>query len=133
MDRKRLFKTLAYLIFAIFILNFLASKFYWYSSIWWFDMPMHFLGGFWLGLVYIWFFSRKDILFSPSFAFFGKIILGVLLVGIAWEIFEFYFINQVAQNSFDLLDTLSDLFFDLSGGLCAILYIWKKQPEKTLE
>ena len=96
-------------------------------------MLMHFLGGFWLGLAFIWFLFGKNISFELSCRFICKIILGVLLVGIFWEVFEFYFINYVAQNSFDTLDTISDIFFDLSGGLCAILYIWKKQQEKLLE
>ena len=46
MDRKRLFKIAAYLIATLFLLNYAATKLYWYSSIWWFDMPMHLLGGF---------------------------------------------------------------------------------------
>ena len=84
---------------------------------------MHFLGGFWLGLAFLWFLLKENL----SFALILKIILGVLFVGILWEIFELLFNNIVAQNPFNILDTSSDLFFDISGGLCAILYIWRKQ------
>lgn len=119
MDRKTLFKRLAHLIFLIFILNFLANKFYWYVSIWYFDMIMHFLGGLWLGLFFIY------ILFLEKFNI--KRILGVIalvfLIGVCWEIFELYFINHLAQNPFNLIDTTSDIFFDLAGGLVAILFI----------
>lgn len=126
MERKKLLKHLLYLVLFIFVVNFIANKFYWYYSVWYLDMIMHFLGGFWLGLVSLYFFSSK-ILPSYSFLLFLKILLFVLLVGLGWEVFELLFNNIVAQNPFNILDTSSDLFFDLSGGLCAILYIWKKQ------
>lgn len=124
MNRKKLFKRILYLILFIFIVNFLANKFYWYSSIWYFDMIMHFLGGFWLGLVFLYFFSHK---FSPhSFNFFLKLIIFVLFVGIGWEIFELLVDKTITQNSFNILDTSSDIFFDLTGGLISIYYFTKK-------
>ncbi len=123
MDRKKLFKILAYLIILIFLINFIAGKLYWYFSIWWFDMSMHFTGGFWLGLAMTWLLYTVDL--SPKFVL--KIILSVLLFGVLWEIFEILVNNIIAQNPFSLLDTISDIFFDLSGGFCAILYLWRKQ------
>jgi hypothetical protein len=126
MDRKQLFKHLAILIFLIFILNSLANTFYWYSSIWYFDMPMHFLGGLWLGLCFIYIFSPKELSEELSFGYLSKIIFLVLLIGIFWEFFELYFINHIAQNPFNALDTVSDIFFDLAGGTFAILYCFKQ-------
>lgn len=122
MDRKRLFKILAYLIVLIFLVNYVAVKLYWYNSIWYFDMIMHFLGGLWVGLISLYFFSSK----TPYL----KILLFVLFIGLGWEIFELLFNNIIAQNPFNALDTISDIFFDLSGGLCAILYVWKKLQKK---
>ncbi len=122
-DRKKLLKTLAYLIFIIFILHFLANKFYWYYSIWYFDMIMHFLGGFWLGLGVFYVFPPKE----NSINFIFKILLLVLLVGVGWEVYEVLVNDVIARNPFNFLDTLSDIFFDLSGGLCAILYLWKRR------
>ncbi len=134
MRDKKLFKKLVNLIILIFILNFCAGKFYWYSSIWWSDMPMHFLGGIWLGLVFLWFFSSKDNSSPVSwlngrksqFEFIVPILFGVLMVGICWEVFELYFVNYVGQNSFNMTDTVSDIFFDLAGGMLAIVYYIKK-------
>ena len=126
MERKKLLKHLLYLILFIFVANFAANKFYWYFSIWYFDIIMHFLGGFWIGLAYFYFFSPKILpLEFPQPVF--KILAFILLVGVGWEVFELLFNNIIAQNSFNILDTSSDIFFDLSGGLCAILYIWKKK------
>ncbi len=130
MRDKKLFKKLVNLIILIFILNFCAGKFYWYSAIWWSDMPMHFLGGIWLGLVFLWFFSDKQDMLDPNssngfhlqFEFLVPILFGVLLVGVCWEVFEYYFVNYIAQNTFNVVDTASDLFFDLAGGLLAVVY-----------
>ncbi len=123
MEKKKLFIRIVLLISSIFIVNFLAGKFYWYSAIWYFDMIMHFFGGFWVGLAAIWFLFNKKSFYDPFHLL--KIISMVLLVGVAWEIFEFVFYNYVAENSFDVLDTISDLFFDLVGGIMAILYYTK--------
>jgi hypothetical protein len=123
MERKTLFKNLAYLIALIFFVNYLAINFYWYYSVRFFDMFMHFLGGFWVGLFLLWFLFEEN--FSKTF--FLKIVLGVLLVGGLWEVYEVLINNIYAQNPFDALDTASDIFFDLSGGLCAILYLWKNK------
>ncbi|MDO8660089.1 MAG: hypothetical protein Q7K54_05870 [Candidatus Parcubacteria bacterium] len=132
MDRKKLLIRLTSLIFLIFIVNYLAHQFYWYSAIWYFDMLMHFSGGFWLGLTALWFFSKTEL----SFRYFIKIMLTVLLVGISWELFEVIFYNLVAQNSFDTLDSLSDICFDLAGGLAAVVYFMKRimyLPENTVQ
>src|SRR3989338_10618649 len=106
MNRKKLFIRLATLMFLIFTANFVANKFYWYSSISYFDMIMHFLGGFWLALAFIWVYN-KEKLNSINIL---KVMLSVLLVGVAWEVFEVLVNQSLAKNLFDALDTLSDLF-----------------------
>jgi len=122
MDRKKLLKRATFLIIAIFLLNYLANYFYWYSSIPYFDMLMHFLGGFWLVLIYVYLFDSKQ----ASILTLIKIVLWVLIIGVLWEFFELYFVNYVAENPFDLPDTISDLFFDLFGGSLAFLYCMKR-------
>ena len=122
MDRKKLSIRVGSLVIFIFIVNYLAMKFYWYSSVWWFDMPMHFLGGLWLGLAFVWFFFNKEF----NWKLILKIILGVLLIGILWEIFEVILNNYTTQLPFNTLDTLSDIFFDLAGGTFAVLYFLKR-------
>ena len=122
MDRKKLLTYLAFLIFFIFAVNYAAMKFYWYFSIWYFDMPMHFLGGFWLGLALIWLFSVKELSFKIIF----KIILGVFFIGILWELFEISIDKTITQNPFNILDTISDMCFDLAGGALSIIYFFKR-------
>jgi|SRR3989344_7693424 len=121
MTKEKLLKFLGFLIFFIFIVNLLANKFHWYYSFWYFDIIMHFLGGFWLGFgtIYLLGIHRSIV----------NILLFVLFLGLGWEVFEFLFNNIIAQNIFDMADSLSDIFFDTIGGLCAILYLWKRQPK----
>lgn len=118
-DRKKLFFRVAFLICFIFLINVLAIKFYWYYSIRWFDMPMHFFGGFWVGLVLLWFFNVKTIEKSSIL----KVLLGVLFVGLCWEVFEFFVNNlYLARYPFDKIDTAQDIFFDLLGGFLSLIY-----------
>lgn len=126
MDRKKLVKRLIYLIFFILIANFVASKFYWYSSIWYFDMIMHFLGGFWLGLAFFYLFSFENISARSIF----QTLIFILLIGLGWEFFEILVNDVIARNPFDSVDTVADVLLDLSGGLCAILYLYicNRQP-----
>ena len=120
MEQEKFFKFPAYSIILLFLINFLATKFHWYFSIWYFDMPMHFLGGASVGLMAIWLFLKKEIPFSMKNIIWLMFI--VFLVGSLWEIFEVIFNNMIAGTSFDLLDTISDLFFDLFGGMFAFLF-----------
>ncbi len=124
MNRHRLLALLASLMFFIFIADYLARIFYWYYSISYFDMPMHFLGGLWVGFFFIYVLSTKT---QPSFL---KIILWVLLIGLAWELFEFVVKNNIGGAPFDTLDTLSDLFLDVVGGLIAF-FLCRKMAMPT--
>lgn len=122
MDYKKLLKYSAVLIFFIFLMNYLALRFHWYFSIWYFDMLMHFLGGIWLGFISIYLFN-----FDPnSKKSFFNIIAAVFIVGMGWEIFEIVVNAYTTENTFNILDTLSDLLFDTAGGVFALFYFLKK-------
>ena len=129
MSKKRLLKHLVFLMFFLFVLNLMAQEFYWYFTIWYFDMIMHFLSGFWVALFFVWFFSMEDMGFLQlslekiDFKLFRKIILFVLSIGVLWELFEFYVYQYIGQIPFHLLNTVSDICFDLLGGICAMLYL----------
>jgi|SRR3989344_3070127 len=118
MTKEKIFQTSLWLVIAIFFLNTLAMKFHWYFSIWWFDMPMHFLGGVFIGLLSLAIFPRRPVLTA---------FLGVLAIGALWEIFEFSLDTFITYNPHNLLDTLSDIAFDLTGGLSAALYFLSKK------
>ena len=113
MNKQELLKISLWLVIAIFFLNSMAMKFHWYYSIWWFDMPMHLLGGVFVGLITLAFFPRQPIL---------NIFLSILLIGTLWELFEFSLDKFITYNPQNFLDTLSDLAYDLAGGFSASLY-----------
>ncbi len=121
-NRKKFSIRVISLIFFILALDVIASKFHWYFTIWWFDMPMHFLGGIWVGLALLWYFPLKSLFFKEVF----KIIFGVLIVAIFWEIFEILVDKVIAQNPFNALDTLSDIFFGMAGGVVSIFYFFRR-------
>ncbi len=126
MRKKSLPLSLLALILFIAVVNGLANEFSWYWRIPWFDMPMHFLGGLWLGLVALWWYTRDVVL--TTFRMFTISLLTVLVIGILWELFEFSmdtFIIISEQNS--VFDTITDIIFDIIGGLVAVVYfIFKK-------
>lgn len=55
MDKKSYPTSLFIFVLVILIFQVVAEHFYWYWRIWWFDMPMHFAGGLWVGLSVLWF------------------------------------------------------------------------------
>jgi len=118
-------------MFFILALNYIGISLYWDYTTRWFDMVLHFLGGFWQGLLFIWFFSIKDLpLLKPSLdpndpKLIYKTIFFVLLIGLLWELFEFYTNNYIVGYPFDRIDTISDLFLDLLGGVLVIIYFFK--------
>lgn len=132
MNQKKLIRRIAYLGVALFLINLITLRLHWYSSIWYFDMLMHLAGGFFVGLLLFHIFYFFNF-FKDKKVF--RILWGVLIIGIFWEIFEIIFFNYLAGHSFIILDTISDLFFDLMGGALAIIYFLKRimiQEENTV-
>lgn len=123
MTRKRIIKYTAILFSLLAIINLLSMKFFWYQAISWFDMPMHFIGGFTtlLLLAYL-FYSRLqyDFLFYRKIIF---LILGAILVGFLWEVFEYVFNNIIAGIPWDMVDTSADLFWDTTGAIFALIFL----------
>ena len=126
MSRNKLLTRLAFLIFLILALHLGATVFYWYSSLWWFDMLLHFLGGVWLFLALVWLLGIREFNFKSIF----KIMFLLLVVGVLWELYEIVVNDTITRNPFNLLDTSLDLFFDLLGGAVAMLFFRKTMPIK---
>ncbi len=122
MDRRKLFKRLTLLILLIFIANLFANTFYLYSSIWYFDIIMHFSGGFFLGLLALYLFKPEVLNTSSVF----KVLLLVFFIGVSWEVYEIVVDALLSKNVFDFFDSSSDVFFDLAGGASAIFYFSKR-------
>lgn len=121
MTRHKLLKLLVLLMVFIFVLDLLGRTFYWYYTIWYFDLITHLLGGFWVGLFFLYFFLR-----TSGNAPIVKVLLATLFIGIVWEIFEYIVYQRIGGIPFSSLDTMLDLVVDMAGGGMAILYVYKK-------
>ena len=119
---------MTFLVFFILFVTFIAVKLYWYYLIWWFDMPMHFLGGFFLGFLAFYLYIQ-----ATRFSFTRQLLyvfLFTLSIGIGWELYEIIFNNILAGVPFNTLDTLSDICFDVSGGVTAFLFLLYEQHKR---
>ncbi len=91
---------------------------------WWFDIFMHMFGG----LVTAWsahrFFKSEKISVKPNWLY-GWLVIGTTaVVGIAWEVYEFYFqkiTGFITQPS--IADTVADLVNDCVGALFFVIII----------
>jgi len=137
---------LGLLIFILFV-HILATINYWYWTYTWFDMPMHFLGGFWVATIFMWLNPKFNIIeirpLNIDRNFWRSdlpkliLVLGfVILIGVLWEFFEFGYDVLISSKGYFIAaqqgvgDTMSDLFFDLLGGIAFLvigkLYLNKK-------
>jgi len=127
---------LGLLVFIIFI-HALATINNWYWTYNWIDMPMHFLGGFWLGVIFLYFIMPKlEITDHKLLITMILVVSFAVLIGVLWEFFEFLSdIFLAGKGIFEISqqgtgDTMSDLFFDLLGGFIAFI-IYRFQLKKN--
>lgn len=99
---------------------------------WWYDIPMHFLGGMVIGSFSLWFFGRLQEN-SPYFSRISLnllVALSVLVIGSAWEIYEYtYQLTFNGMISYPV-DTIKDFILDFAGA-AAVLYWYIRQKSPT--
>lgn len=114
------------LIIAIVIslLHYFATALFLYSFVWWFDIPMHLLGGFAVGLFSLWFYFSKIWIGEKitSLRVMVVALVGVLLGGVSWELFEYFIGVTVSTVGSYPLDIVKDLANDIVGGYLAHIY-----------
>jgi hypothetical protein len=121
MKSKLLWLTLASIVF-LGALHAIGDVFYLYWNSFWFDGLAHFLGGFAMGLIFLWIWFASGI-FERSVpnkreAFLAAVLFA-LFIGVSWEFFEFVYgiANPVGGNY--PIDTFHDVCFDFIGGVIA--------------
>lgn len=125
MSKKLLFKA-CILIFFIWLVHTLANTFYWYSAIWWFDIPMHILGGMFLALTAgaLFFKTLLPLSFKERMVI---ILLFVLIVGLGWELFEYFVQNFIKGDQLvSFPDSVKDMMMDLFGGVVASYFVFRR-------
>jgi hypothetical protein len=122
------------LIIFIAIANATADYWHLYFYIWWLDIPMHILGGFWVALTSLVFYyafpegkeKERSVIFVYALA-----IASVLTIGLMWEIYEFSVDSMFSLALNQVGDTLKDLSDDFVGGVIgATLFIWRGYNKK---
>jgi len=96
------------------------------------DMVMHFLGGLLISLIVLSLLFVRG-LFGFAHTHHGVVIVatlvGVLMVGLGWELFEVFF-DLTAITRIDMVDTISDIIFDLLGGSLGLWWyytmVWRR-------
>ena len=129
MPRDRLLRVLAVLSLGIAVLHIGAIVFHLYWFFWWYDMFLHLLGGVFIALLVLWvrFFSgyiKKPAIFSVRRVFLFTL-LGLLVIGIGWEVFERLLGPTWSVEGY-WLDTGIDIALDIVGGVVGWFYFVKK-------
>ncbi len=108
--------------FVVMGINYLAEFFQIYSGYHWFDIPMHLAGGFTIGLLSIGvvraYLSAERYERGYSLLF---VVVGVLFVGIVWEMLEAYFKVAILYGGNYWFDTIKDLLMDTLGGILSYI------------
>jgi len=133
-------KVLLLFIIMIGITNAFAEYYFLYWRFLWLDMPMHFLGGVWIGLAILWFYylsgQFKNIPESHRRISCACLIAGTtaIIIGIFWEIFELNRVSIISFKKFNgFNDTISDILFAIAGALFSARYFIGKEYYKKQE
>jgi hypothetical protein len=129
MFTRPLIKEIFWISIAVAVMHYLALTLYFYWTISWFDILMHLMGGFVIGLIGLFIllnFLGSEIIVNKKVSLI--LVLGfVLVIGLGWELWEL-FMNFTSVME-DQLDTVIDIVMDVIGGYFAFLYgkkhLWK--------
>lgn len=112
------------LIWIIAGLDALAITLHLFWSIWWFDILLHFLGGFWVVIAINWLYYNsgyiKNVIISKR-----RVLLvslgGLLVIAVLWELYELLVITFYIEDY--IIDTVIDFIMDGLGGAAALWYV----------
>jgi len=90
----------------------MAASLYWYF--WWFDIFMHFWGGWLFGLGVHALSTLRFLRMNPTTK---TVLMIILVIIVGWEVFERY--AGLYDPMVYVIDTTQDLLLGLSGGLLA--------------
>lgn len=131
--KKTLIRNALSIVTALFLFNLLAYQFYWYVSISWYDMAMHFAGGVFLALLIGAHFHKrfrtletKEIIVTT--------LLGVFIIGLGWEYFEYVVQIMLRPVPFaDISDSISDVICDMTGGIVGTYFVLRAKKRYNRE
>ena len=124
MLKLALFKRFFVLLFILGILDICAEVFYLHWTIWWFDVLLHSLAGFLIGIAVslLWY---KDFTgyYEQKIKIIWIVLASALILGLWWEFMEIYFeATSLSDGIIYLRDTTSDLIADVFGSFFGAMY-----------
>ncbi len=99
-----------------------------YQNLIYYDVIMHFLGGLAAAMISLFILKKINLTYTLL-----RLVIAVFLIGLAWEIYDFFWDSWLAVNyNLSLLqisfgDTIIDLFFGVLGVLAAGFVFHQKQ------
>ena len=120
MKKYSLLYTALGLIAILAFLHLIALEFYFYWTLWWYDIMMHTLAGLSGGLAALWFLNTTNSVRALLLA-----LLSVMIFGITYEVFE-YIYDIISPGSY-WQDTILDLICDGLGAILASMYVMSGQ------
>jgi hypothetical protein len=125
--KSKLFMNAFWLLLVVGVANWVGTELYLYWSIWWYDIPMHFMGGLWVALVVAWVYAFRVNINQKKFSSYVWVVIGgTLVVGIAWELYELCIdATSLADGIHYITDTASDIIMDTAGAIVGALYTYK--------
>ncbi len=122
MFKRPLLKEIFFLSIIIAVLHYAALTLFFYWTVSWFDIFMHLLGGFIIGLIAVFILLnnfRMGILEDKKVTLI-LVLSFVIIIGLGWELWELFFgFTNILE---DRVDTLIDVTMDFIGGYFAFLY-----------
>ncbi|MEK7120985.1 MAG: hypothetical protein AAB840_02740 [Patescibacteria group bacterium] len=115
-----------WLLVLIGLLHNLAVPLFFYWTLWWFDLLIHFLGGLWASTFLLWFLYGRRSSLAGSVSLFKLFLVSIaisIIIGLLWEGFELY--GNIIEFPSDIGDSFSDIVADILGGLVAFFYVKK--------
>jgi hypothetical protein len=96
------------------VVHIIALELFLYWRFWWFDIPMHFIGG---SVVALGLFTLRDLRLPIPARYLRAVpvVLLVIVVAMLWEVYEL-FIGVPIESDY-VVDTLIDLSMGILGGL----------------
>jgi hypothetical protein len=108
------------------VLHYISLVNHLYFTVYWFDIPMHFLGGLTMGFLALFIFFTSGYVPPLSrikdnrCAVFVVVVSFTLVIGLGWELWEIFVgFSDVMK---DQGDTMLDLVMDFFGALAAFYY-----------
>jgi len=120
----KLLRTLFVYIWVLALAHMAAQHLYLYWTYKWLDIPMHFLGGIWVGLAALWLWYYSGYARKPGWIPHHPFVIalgGGLAFGVLWECYDFlvWKIGVMAFPANYVADTALDLLMDATGAVAA--------------